>query len=339
MKISPLLKSILSTSVVSSIFISQLAYAENVRLRMHTFYGTELDSIAEDFRDYVSNASDGSIRIQFLRGGELVDSDQFVDAVARGTIDIAHGVGSYWPGRVGIGTIESGLPGAWLSVEEARDIFTNQGLDELVAEAYEEQGVKLIGRGYGSDYGLLTSEPVTSLADLRDMRIRSTSSIATVLENFDIPTTFLPAEELYVALSTGLVDGAIYGGPLDYEQLKLHEVAQYYTDINLLNPGWTESVLINPGSWERLTEEQKEILKGAISKYLEDIHNWLEEGNQRIIDEGELFEFARLPEKDSRRLTEALLPIWEAEAKKSDRNARAVEILINNAIEQGRLSE
>ncbi|MBB3185075.1 TRAP-type mannitol/chloroaromatic compound transport system substrate-binding protein [Halomonas fontilapidosi] len=339
MKLSTFVKSALATSVATTMIVGQFAYADTVRLRMHTFYGTEVDEIAEDLRDRVKEASDGSIRIQFFRGGELVDSDQFVDAVARGTIDIAHGVGSYWPGRVDIGTIEGGLPGAWVSVEEARDIFAEQGLDELVTEAYAEQGVKLIGRGFGSDYGLLTREPVSSLEDLSNMRIRATSSIATVLEKFDIPTVFLPGEELYVGLSTGVIDGAIYGGPVEYEQLKLNEVADHYTFIKLLNPGWTENALINPRTWDSMSEEQQEILTSEIDQYLLDVHNWLEEGNDRIVEEGELFEFATLPEEDSKKLAEAALPIWQEEAEKSERNARAVEILINNAKEQGRISE
>lgn len=339
MKPSTFVKSALATSVAASIVATQFAYADNVRLRMHTFYGTEVDHIAADLRERVSEASDGSIRIQFFRGGELVDSDQFVDSVARGTIDIGHGVGSYWPGTVQIGTVEGGLPGAWVNVEEARDIFANQGLDELISEAYAEQGVTMIGRGFGSDYGLLTREPVESLEDLQNMRIRATSSIATVLDKFDIPTTFLPGEELYVGLSTGVIDGAVYGGPVEYEQLKLHEVAEHYTDINLLNPGWTEIAFINPRTWEGMSEEQQQILTEAIDQYLLDVHDWLEEGNQRIIDEGTLFQFATLPEEDSRRLAEAALPIWEEEAARSERNAQAIDILIENARAQGRLSE
>lgn len=339
MKRSTLIKGTLATSLAAALVASQLAYADTVRLRMHTFYGTEVDEIAADLRERVREASDGSLRIQFFRGGELVNSDQFVDAVARGTIDVAHGVGSYWPGQVGIGTIEAGLPGAWVSADEARDIFANQGLDELISEAYAEQGVKLIGRGYGSDYGLLTREPVTSLEDLKSMRIRATSSIATVLEKFDIPTVFLPGEELYVSLSTGVIDGAVYGGPVEYEQLKLNEVAKHYTDINLLNPGWIETALINPNTWDKMSDEQRQILTTEIDRYLEEIHRWLEDGNHQIIDEGTLFEFATLPEEDSRRLAEAALPIWQEEAEKSERNAQAIEILIDNAVQQGRLSE
>ncbi|MCL7929736.1 TRAP transporter substrate-binding protein DctP [Halomonas llamarensis] len=339
MTLSAFVKSALATSVAASVLASQAVYADTVRLRMHTFYGTEVDSIASDLRERVEEASDGSIRLQFFRGGALVDSDQFVEAVARGSIDLAHGVGSYWPGTVGIGTIEGGLPGAWVDVEEARDIFANQGLDELVAEAYEEKGVKLIGRGFGSDYGLVTTEPVDSLEDLQDMRIRATSSIATVLEKFDIPTAFIPGEELYVALSTGVIDGAVYGGPIEYEQLRIDEVAGYYTDMNLINPGWTENAFINPNTWERMSEEQQQILTTEIDQYLRDVHNWLEEGNHRLIEEGELFEFSTLPEEDSRRMAEASLPIWKEEAQRSERNAKAVEILIENAKAKGRISE
>ena len=69
------------------------------------------------------------------------------------------------------------------------------------------------------------------------------------------------------------------------------------------------------------------------------MHNWLEAGNQRIIDEGEMFQFSTLPEEDSRRLAEASLPISEEEAARSERNAKAIDILIENAKDQGRLSE
>lgn len=339
MKLSLFLKSTLAVSVAASIMASQAMAADTVRLRFHTFYGTEMDGIAKEFRNAVKEASDGTLRIQYFRGGELVDSDQFVEAVSRGTIDIGYGVGSYWPGQVNIGNIEAGLPGAWVDADEARDVFENQGLDDLAAEAYAEKGVKLIGRGYGSNYDLLTREPVTSLEDLQSMRIRATGQFAEVLQAFDIPTVFLPAEELYVALSTGVIDGAVYGGPVEYEQLKLHEAADNYTFMNILNPGWIETAIINQDSWDGLSEEHQEILRAGIAQYAQGIHEWLEEGNQRLIEEGELFNFASLSDADAKRLTEAAQTIWQAEADKSERNASAVKILVDNATEKGRLSE
>ncbi|HLR12561.1 MAG TPA: ABC transporter substrate-binding protein, partial [Burkholderiaceae bacterium] len=142
---------------VALAFAATSASADNIRLRFHTYYGTEMDAIAKKMQDMVREESDGSMRIQYFRGGELVDSDQFVEATAGGTIDVAYGVGSYWPGQVDIANIEAGLPGAWTSADEAREVF--EQLNPILEEAYEEKGVKLIGRGFGSNYDLLTKEP------------------------------------------------------------------------------------------------------------------------------------------------------------------------------------
>lgn len=332
MKLSHLVKSVLAATAFS--LVATAASAENVRLRFHTFYGSEMDSAAKRMQETLREKSDNKIRMQYFRGGELVASDQFVEAVGRGTIDIAYGVGSYWPGQVDIGNIEAGLPGAWTSVDEARGVF--EKLDPMIAEAYEERGVVLIGRGYGSDYELLTKQPVTSIEDLKSMKIRSTGQMARILKEFDIPTVFLPAEELYVGLSTGVIDGVLYGGPLEYEQLKLNEVAKNYTSLNLLNPGWIETIIVNKKVWDKLSDDNKSLVKEAVNQYAEDIHNWLEEGNKKLMEEGELFAFASLNEEDTRKLATAAEKIWKEEAAKSDRNAKAIEILLENKKLQGR---
>ena len=201
------------------------ASAATTRLRFHTFYGTEIDPILDKFKDFVKDRSGGDLRVTVFHGGELVASDQLLDAAKNGFIDIAHGHGGYWSGQVDVGNIEAGLPGGWTSLDEARNFFDSEPVDVLLTAAYEEAGVVYLGKGYGHDYDLLTKEPVTSLADLQTRKIRATSNVAKVLEHFDIPTVYMPAGELYIGLSTGVIDGVIYGGPIEYEQLKLNETA------------------------------------------------------------------------------------------------------------------
>lgn len=320
-------------AVVAS--VATTAAADTVRLRFHTFYGTEIDHIAKKFRKSVKDASNGTLRIQYFRGGELVASDQFADAVAKGTIDIVHGTGGYWSGQIDVGNIEAGLPGAWASVDEAKALFDSAEVDALLTSAYADAGAVYLGKGYGHNYDLLTKEPVTSLADLKTRKIRATSNVAKVLSAFDIPTVYLPAQELYIGMSTGVIDGAIYGGPVEYEQLKLHETAQNYTFMNMLMPGWTETFLANPAVWEKLSDEHKQILEAAIQQFADDIHQWLAEGNQGVA-EG-TFEYATLPDADSKALTQAAQGVWAEEAARSERNKALVDALIANAKAQGRL--
>lgn len=328
-----------AVGLAATLLLGTAAQSDTTRVRFHTYYGTEMDDIAKTLRDTVKEKSNGELRIQYFRGGELVNSDQFVEAISQGSIDIAYGVGSYWPGTVEIGNIEAGLPGFWTSKDEAAAIFNDETFAKLLDEAYAEQGVTLIGRGFGSDYDLLTKEPVSSLDDLKTMKIRATGQIAKVLQAFDVPTVYLPAEELYIGLSTGVIDGAIYGGPLEYEELKMHEVAKNYTFLNMLNPGWTDTIIANPKLWDSLSDEHRTILSDAVAQYAADIHAWLEDGNNAIIDAGEdsIFTFATLPAEDSARLTEAAQVVWQEEAAKSERNAQAIEIMVDNAKAQGRL--
>lgn len=331
--LKPLVKA--TVAAVALTMFAASASADTLRLRFHTFYGTEMDPIAKKMQDTVQEKSDGKIRIQYFRGGELVQSDQFVDATARGTIDIAYGVGSYWPGQVDIANIEAGLPGAWVNVDEAREVF--EQLNPLIEEAYAEKGVRFLGHGFGSNYDMLTKTPIKGLADLKGAKIRATGQMAKVLDTFDVRTVFLPAEELYVGLSTGVIDGVLYGGPVEYEQLKFDEVAKYYTYLNFLNPGWIETILINNKVWDRMNEDQRKIVHEAVLEYADGIHSWLEEGNAKVAQDSDKFVFSSLPEADSAALAKAAQAVWQEEAQKSDRNAKAVQILTENAKKRGRL--
>ena len=315
--------------------VATTASADTVRLRFHTFYGTEIDDIAKKFRDAVKEASNGTLRIQYFRGGELVASDQFADAVAKGTVDIVHGTGGYWSGQIDVGNIEAGLPGAWATVAEAKGLFESAEVDALLTEAYAEAGTVYLGKGYGHNYDLLTKEPVTSLDDLKTRKIRATSNVAKVLAAFDIPTVYLPAQELYIGMSTGVIDGAIYGGPVEYEQLKLHETATNYTFMNMLMPGWTETFLANPEAWNSLSDEHKAILETAIQQFADDIHQWLADGNEGVA-EG-TFQYATLPDADSKALTQAAQGVWQEEAARRPRNQKFIDALVAHAKAQGRL--
>ncbi|RKF12702.1 ABC transporter substrate-binding protein [Roseovarius spongiae] len=318
--------------------LASAATADTTRLRMHTYYGTEIDDIAKKLRDTVKEKSNGELRIQYFRGGELVPTDQLLDAVKSGTVDIVHGTGGYWSGQVDIGNIDAGLPGFWTSVEEAKELFGKEEVQQILTDAYSDAGAHFIQKGYGHDYDLLTKEPVNSLEDLKTRKIRATSAVAKVLEKFDIPTVFLPAQELYIGLSTGVIDGAIYGGPVEYEQLKLNETAKYYTYLNVLMPGWTDSYLANKDTWAELSDEHKKILEDALAVYAQDIYDWLDENNAAVAEKGDVFEFSELPAEDSKAMTRAAKDVvWSEEAARSDRAKRLIEIIEENAKAQGRL--
>ncbi|MDO6563351.1 TRAP transporter substrate-binding protein DctP [Amphritea sp. 1_MG-2023] len=309
---------------------------DNVRLRMQTLYGTETDDLYKAFTNDVKAVSNKSVRIQRFRGSELVPNDQMLDAVSKGTLDMCQGYAGYWAGQLDIGKIESGIPGAWASYDEAIYLHQAKGLTALLEEAYADKGVKYLGPVFGGPYDLLTTKPVNSLEDLKKLKIRATATVAGILEKFDIPTVYLPSQELYVALSTGAIDGVIYGGSLEYKALKLHESAKYYTYLNMINPGYADGMLINLKKWESLSADQQKAIELATAKHAVNMHAWNVNGCLDVNAEG-IFEFSSLPEADSKALTTAAMDVWKEEATKSPRNAKAIDAITATAKATGRI--
>jgi len=308
----------------------------SVRLRMQTLYGTETDDLYKAFANDVKTCSNKTVRIMRFRGSELVPNDQMLEAVSKGTLDMCQGYGGYWAGQLDIAKIESGIPGAWTSYDEAMYLHQSKGLGQLISEAYAEKGVHYLGPVFGGPYDLLTTKPVNSLADLKKMKIRATATVAAILEKFDIPTVYLPSQELYIALSTGSIDGVIYGGSLEYKALKLHEAASYYTHLNMINPGYADGMLINKKKWDSMSPDQQKVLELATAKHATNMHAWNVNGCLDVNAEG-IFKFASLPTEDSNALTAAAMDIWQEEAKKSPRNTKAIEALTAAAKATGRI--
>ena len=334
------LKGAAATGVVAGtagVMSTKASAAKTVRLRMQRYYGTENEAEMKRFAKLVKEASGGTLRITNFRGGELVPNDQMAEAVGKGTIDMAMGYGGYWPGQIDIAAIESGLPGMWTNRDEADYLFKGKGLSKLVQEAYAEKGIHHMGQNYGGPYDLLTKKPVNNLEDLKKMKIRATPAVAKTFKALGIPTVHLPAQELYVALSTGAIDGVIYGGPLEYKVLKLVEVAKHYTTLNMITPGWTDNIFMNKKKWDGLSDEHKAILEMAVTQLCDDMYQWVNTGSREVAAEPGLFEFSALSAEDSKKLAIAAQDVWKEEAARSERNAKAIAMATEMAKATGRL--
>ena len=304
-------------------------------LRMQTYWGEQADAIFKTFTTDVSNASNKSLTIDQYTGSTLVPDAEMLQAVSKGTLDMCQGYAGYWPEQLDIATIESGIPGAWTSYDEAMYIMETKGLGKLIREAYAEQNVHYLGAIMGGPFDLLTKKPVNSLDDLKAMKIRATPSVAKILNKFGIDTIIIQGAELHRALSTGLIDGVIYAGTNEYVGMKLYEAAKHYTSLNMISPGYTDQMLINMDTWKSLTPAQQAVIETSFAKHASKMHTWMISGS---IDAGNsgVFELNSLNEADSARLREAAKELWQEEAAKSDRNKKAIAILEAAAKATGR---
>jgi TRAP-type C4-dicarboxylate transport system substrate-binding protein len=335
MKRRDLIKTAAAGLVAAPLAIGATSANAATTLRMQTYWGKEANDIFDAFTDDVKISSNEELRVRRYTGSSLVPDAEMFQAVSKGTIDMCQGYAGYWPGQLDIASIEAGLPAAWTNYDEAMYIMDTKGLSDLIRESYAEHNVHYLGPIMGGPFDLLTKEPVNSLEDLKQMKIRATPSISKILQQFEIPTVFLPGSELYVGLSTGTIDGVIYAGTNEYLSMKLYEAAKHYTSLNMVSPGYTDEILVNMDKWKSLTDEQRKCIELAFAKHATKMHTWMVSGSIDASATGH-FVMSALPPEDSARLRKAAEVIWEEEAAKSERNKKAIDILKAAAKATGR---
>ena len=311
------------------------AAAAEYSLKLQTYYPPTMTYGLKNFCDSIKEMSNGRVEIQIFTGGELVASGNILKSVKTGMIDMGQGMGHHFT-EMKIGTLESGLPMSWMSALEAQIIYEHRGLREIIAKEYKKAGVVYLGPTRAAPYHLLTKKPVKSLDELRKMKIRAVGAAAKMLTKLGVSCVNLPTEDIYMALSTGQVDGVLYGNASDYKQTKFYEVAGYLNVTPLIDP-ITDTLIINKKVWDAFPADIKAMFRVAAARACQDYYTYCEAESSEII--GSIFKdkVTTFPEADQKELLKAALTVWDEEAKRSPEYAAGVEILKKFAKEKGRL--
>lgn len=225
------------------------------------------------FKEKVEELSGGSIKVDLQASGVLGSENDVLDTMlgGGGTIDVAR-ISAF--ALTSYGAKKSTLLSIPYTFENRTHYwnFVNSDLaDEFLMEPHD-LGLGVRGLFYGEEgfRHFFTTKEVKTIDDLKGMKLRvSNDPIMTGMVNsLGANPTVVSFNELYSALQTGVVDGAEQ--PIaNYKSNAFPEVAN-----NLILDGHTlgaVEVIISDSSWDKLSENQQNILKEA-SKYAEDFN-------------------------------------------------------------------
>lgn len=302
-----------------------IAGASEFNLKLQTYYPPTMISGVENMAKNIEIMSNGRIKITVFSGGELVASPNMLKAVKSGMVDMAVGTGFYFS-ELKLGDIESGLPMAWQNGAEAEIIFDKLGLREILADEYEKAGVHYVSELWAAPYNITTKKPAASIEELRKMKIRSGGGAAKMLNKLGIATVNMPPEDIYLALSTGQIDGVLYGGAFEYKTMKFTEVARYYNTTPVVNP-LVDCFMINPKLWKKFPGDLKTIIQSAARQARWDYYNGIMGAEYAIRASDYAGNLTRFSSDDVTKMTEAAVTVWDKEAEKSAEAAEAVELI------------
>ncbi|MBE3639251.1 TRAP transporter substrate-binding protein [Mangrovicoccus algicola] len=225
---------------------------------------TITEAVITPFAEGIGGASDDALTVRVYPGGELGAGplEQYV-RVVQGVADIGWGLQGYTssqfpktmvaelPAVFGAG--EPGYPGIWRAMD-------------LIGQEYP--GVKPLA--------LWTSEPnifimkghtIRRPEDVRGLKLRvSGAAAAEVIAALGATPVQMPANEMYNALQTGLIDGIITGSSA-VSDFKLDEVADSYT-LGAPLGRITFFVVMNQRRYDGLSAEERAAIDESSGAWL-----------------------------------------------------------------------
>ena len=217
----------------------------------------------EDWAKEIEKRTAGKVKINIFAGGSLTPADQCYDGVVKGISDIGMSLFAYTRGRFPLLEaldLPMGYPNGMVATLVANDFVKKMN----PAELSDVKVLYLHAHGPGL---LHTQKPVSSMADLQGMKIRSTGLSAKIVEHLGGVSVAMPQGGTYEALQKGVVQGTL--APMEtLKGWKQAQVVKYTTDCS--NIGYTTAmfVVMNKKKWDALPKD--------VQKVFDDVsHEWI----------------------------------------------------------------
>ena len=248
---------------------------------------TIVGQMATAFKEKVEELSGGKIAIDIQASGVLGSENDVLDTMlgGGGTIDMSR-ISAFALTSYGVEkSVLLSIPYTFVN----RDHFWNFANSDLAPEFLMEPhdndlGVRGLFYGEEGFRHFFTVKEISGLEDLKGMKLRVSNDpiMNGMVQGLGANPTVVSFNELYSALQTGVVDGAEQ--PIaNYKSNAFQEVAP-----NLILDGHTlgaVQVILTDEAWDKLTEEQQNILMEA-GKYASDFNRKIsEEAENKVLDE------------------------------------------------------
>lgn len=246
----------------------------------HPFHVCGVQPLADEL-----NAGDSGIQIQIFPAGQLGNEQEALQSTNAGDLDISSG----GPGAVANWYTPISVLDAAYAVddwEHMRAVWDSDVGEEFRA-GLEDGGLVPVDLWFHGTRHLTTSgQPVRAPSDLAGMKVRALDTPvslanAAALGADPVPVSF---DELYIALSQGVVDGQENPLPT-IESLSVYEVQDY---LNLTGHLLQATIkVMSVSAWERLSDDQQVVLTEAMEAAGERVRECIQAQENDLLSEWE----------------------------------------------------
>ena len=223
--------------------------------------------MARQYADRVGKMSGGTLTIDYLPSGAVVQAFQVQDATHDGVLDAAHTVTAYWYGKnkaaslFGTGPVFGANAAqilAWIQFGGGKDLYR-----ELVQDIL---GLNLVGffampmptqpRGW-------FNRQITSVDEMQGLKYRTVGLATDIMQGMGLSVTQLPGGEIVPALERGVIEAFEFNNPTSDRQFGAQDVSKHYHLGSYHQAAEFFEIIFNKDRFESLPQEHQAILEYA----------------------------------------------------------------------------
>lgn len=266
----------------------------------------QIGTMAVTTVEKLATASDGNIEIKLFEPNTLAPNAELFDKVADGTIDAVWSSPNFFAERDSVFWLFSTVPFgpsageylAWLSYGGGQD---------LMDSSFARFNIKpIVCTVLPPESGGWFRREITSVGDLKGLRMRFMGIGAKVMRRLGVDTVTLNGGDTFFALQSGNIDAAEFSLPFIDLRYGLDKAANNY-----YFPGWHQqssliTLMINMKVWENLTDAQRAMIMNVCGDNI-----------RESLAEGEVQQVQALQEIRQRGVNVRTLPVPVMDALKA----------------------
>jgi TRAP-type mannitol/chloroaromatic compound transport system substrate-binding protein len=280
------------------------------------------------FEKNLTKMTNGQLLITLHPAGSLVPSNDIFNACRKGTIEGGTAAPIYWMSIIPITAVAANCPMTFPNAKAGLDFHFKQGFEQMLKDAHIKHNILFYTEKIYPT-AMMGKKPIYKLEDFKGYKVRSSGAIAEMLKELGASPSLIPGEELYLALQTGVIDGAHWGAAGGALTMKLCEVAKYYIQPDLAMSG-TDVIVINKDAFEALPKDLQTILDKALKQRVYD-RSMEYEKDERVALQTMIRDYkvkvTKLSPADQKKMRAVAMKQWDKVAAKDADSAKAIAML------------
>jgi TRAP-type C4-dicarboxylate transport system substrate-binding protein len=277
----------------------------------------------------VKKATDGTVQIDCQPAGSLTSASEAFSATSSGMLDVTAGWATVYGGEMPEGMLAYGLAMGAKNPKEAWKVMwgPKYGVGKLVEKAANKHNLHWAGWTDQGPNAMFTVFPVHKLSDFKGKKMRAAGPQALFYQAIGGVPVSMDTGQIYTAIKLGTIEGTFWDtGGID--DMSFPEII-HYAVLPGWNPAQHQEIYVNMDSWNKLTQWQRDQIKGIFKPtYFKTSKMHLQgvkEALQAVKDHGG--HVVHLSDDQVKKMRNiSVEKVWPKVAAKSKLNAKGVKI-------------